>query len=306
MKTNKTMLFVSGFMLLFTVAAATAADAPTLTFKFKDVRANKTAIETDTYAVNNAGVIAGDYIDSAGVQHGMILDGKKLTTVDKKNCMTGVFGVAFYGINNTRTAVGFCTAKTGQDVAFSYAKSKGKGKGKFTPISFPKSTGTDAYGINDNGDIVGDYYDSNGTQHGFVKRGKKYTTIDVPGDTSATAWGINNAGEFTVHAYNSSGGQDSFLYTSKGKHIKISDPNAGGGGTQIHGVNNKGDVDGTYYDSNGSQVGFLLDGGKYYEVKDPKADNSTRADGLNDTLEIVGRYSRANGRTFGFKATTTQ
>ena len=34
MKTNKAMLCVLGSMLLFTVAAASAADAPKLTFKF--------------------------------------------------------------------------------------------------------------------------------------------------------------------------------------------------------------------------------------------------------------------------------
>jgi hypothetical protein len=35
------------------------AAAPPLTFTFSDVHANKTAMETDTFAVNNAGTIAG-------------------------------------------------------------------------------------------------------------------------------------------------------------------------------------------------------------------------------------------------------
>jgi hypothetical protein len=47
----------------------------------------------------------------------------------------------------------------------------------------------------------------------------------------------------------------------------------------------------------------VLSQGKYYPFDDPKASNSTRADGLNDNLEILGRYSPSTGGSFGFKAT---
>ena len=50
---------VLGVLLVLTFAIAVAA-APTLTFTFSDVKASKTALETDTYAVNNAGTIVGD------------------------------------------------------------------------------------------------------------------------------------------------------------------------------------------------------------------------------------------------------
>jgi hypothetical protein len=55
-------------------------------------------------------------------------------------------------------------------------------------------------------------------------------------------------------------------------------------------------------------VGFLYrykphGKGTYRSLRDPKADNNTRADGLNDNLEIVGRYSPASGANVGFKAT---
>ena len=49
---------------------------------------------------------------------------------------------------------------------------------------------------------------------------------------------------------------------------------------------------------------FLRHGGKYFDVKDPKANNVTKPDGLNDKLEIVGRYTNSAGATLGFKATT--
>jgi hypothetical protein len=125
----------------------------------------------------------------------------------------------------------------------------------------------------------------------------------VTGHTSAEAWGINNSGQITVFAVNSLGGYDSFLYNGK-TFRKISDPNAGTTGTIARIVNNKGDVAGAYFNSSGFEVGFLFHGGKYYDVKDPKANNVTKPDGLNDTLEMVGRYTSTTGATLGFKAIT--
>lgn len=292
---------ILGVVLVLMFVAVGIAAAPPLTFTFSDVHANKTAMETDTFAVNDAGMIAGDYVDAKGIQHAMILAGKKLTTVNHPNCVnTGGFAagaIAFYGINKAGAAAGWCTStKTGLYQGFVYAS------GKFTAVNFPKSNGTQAIGINDTGDVVGLYLDSASAQHGFVKRGTKYTKIDVTGGTSSEAWGINNTGQIAVFAIGSTG-YESFLYN--GKTFKtISDPNAGSSGTIARIVNNKGDVAGAYFDSNGFEVGFLRHAGKYYDVKDPKANNVTKPDGLNDTLEIVGRYTSTSGATLGFKAIT--
>ena len=43
---------------------------------------------------------------------------------------------------------------------------------------------------------------------------------------------------------------------------------------------------------------------KYYDLKDPNANNNTRPDGLNDSLEVVGRYTPADGSNVGFKVIT--
>ena len=293
---------ILGTLIVLMFVAVGIAAAPPLTFTYSDVHASKTATETDTFAVNNAGMIAGDYVDAKSVQHGMILAGKKLTTVDHDSCVTsGGFAagaIAFYGINSAGAAAGWCTStKTNLYEGFVYAG------GKFTAVNFPKSNGTQAEGINDNGDVVGLYLDSAGAQHGFLKTGSKYKSIDVTGDTSAEAWGINDSGQITVFAINSLGGYDSFLYNGK-TFKKISDPNAGTTGTIARIVNNKGDVAGAYFNSDGAEVGFLRHAGKYYDVVDPKANNVTKPDGLNDTLEIVGRYTSTSGATVGFKATT--
>jgi hypothetical protein len=58
MKSGKALLLVLS-MLLF-VIAATAADAPTLTFKFTTVRVPG-ALNTSVEGIDNAGVIVGQY-----------------------------------------------------------------------------------------------------------------------------------------------------------------------------------------------------------------------------------------------------
>jgi hypothetical protein len=291
---------ILGVLLVLTFVAVGIAAAPPLKITFSDVHAKSTALETDTYGVNNAGAIAGDYVDSNSVQHGMILAGKKLTTINNKACaaIAGFGGISFYGVNTKGAAAGWCTSvKTGLDIAFVYSG------GKFKPVNFPKSSGTQATGINDKGEVVGLYLDSTGASHGFSKIGAKYTSIDVKGDTNTAAWGVNNAGQITVYATNAAGAFDSFLLTGK-KLKKIDNPNAGkasGQGTIVHAPNNKGDIDGTYYDGSGNEKGWLRHAGKYYDVVDPGG--ITRADGLNDKLEMVGRYGSGMFGGTGFKAT---
>jgi hypothetical protein len=293
---------ILGALVVLMFVAVGIAAAPPLTFTFSDVHANHTATETDSFAVNNAGMIAGDFVDAKNVQHAMILAGKKLTTVNHPNCVTSggyaAGAIAFYGINTAGAAAGWCTStKTGLYQGFVYSG------GKFTAVSFPKGTATQALGINDKGDVVGFYLDSGSVQHAFVKKGANYTSIDVTGDNTPEAWGINNQGQIAVFAINSAGGYDSFIYNGK-TFKKVSDPSAGASGTIIRDVNNKGDAAGAYYNSSSQEVGFLLHGGKYFDVMDPKANNNTRPDGVNDKLEIVGRYTPTSGANVGFKATT--
>ena len=69
--------------------------------------------------------------------------------------------------------------------------------GMFTVIDVPGAADTDALGINDAGQIVGAYFDSNsGVWHGFLRDAAgMITTIDVPRASYTAAYGITNAGQ---------------------------------------------------------------------------------------------------------------
>jgi len=282
------------------VSVGTAA-APTLTFTFKDVHSFKAAQETDSYGINNAGVIVGDYIDSAGVQHGMILNGTKVTKADHPNCLStpGTTSMAFYAINSAGVAAGWCATTAGPEIGFTYSK------GKFTNIKIAGATAVNVTGINDKGNLAGAYVDSAAVQHGFLLVGKTLTKLDPPGTTGPAAWGINNNGVVAVYGTNSAGTLVPFTTPDKGKTYKqFTVPGEGTSGAVIHTPNNKGDVVGTYYDSSGVTHGWLFHAGKYYSFDDPNAAD-TRGDGLNDTRVIVGRYGTTGPNLgTGFEATT--
>jgi hypothetical protein len=286
---------ILGVVIVFAFVAVGIAAAPPITFTFKDIHANKTAQETDTYAINNAGVIAGDYVDSAGVQHPMILAAGKLTTANHKNCVsTPSTSPAFYGINNKGVAAGFCISSlTGDTIGFTYNTATKK----FTDIKIKGGTAVEPSGINDKGAIAGTYMDKNGVQHGFVLAGTKLTNLDPPGVVSGLTGPangfINNKGAVTIFGLDSTNKNLSFITTNNGKTFKaFHGKGEGTTGTAIHNINNNGDFVATVFDSSGNRHGILVHGGKQFQFDDPKGDgkNATRADGLNDTLGIVGRY----------------
>src|SRR6266567_752329 len=67
----------------------------------------------------------------------------------------------------------------------------------FTDVDYPGAVWTVPTGINDSGQIVGQYLASSGVRHGFLLSGGTYTTIDCPDPYTdgSNAVGINNSGQ---------------------------------------------------------------------------------------------------------------
>ena len=139
------------------------------------------SIGTVANGVNNNGVVVGYYYDSSNVQHGFMYSGGLYLAVNRP----GASATALNGIN-----------KAGQIVGQSSIGSFLYSGGSYSSISDPLagSQGTFAEGINDQGQIVGYYYDSSNVEHGFIDSGGTYTTVDRPGASGTALYGINNAG----------------------------------------------------------------------------------------------------------------
>jgi hypothetical protein len=80
-------------------------------------------------------------------------------------------------------------------------------RGRYRPVAIPPHLaatapqGISPMGVNDHGQIVGEYGDQDGVDHGFLlDRGGRFTRIDVPGAKGTEAIKVNNRGQI-VGAY---------------------------------------------------------------------------------------------------------
>src|SRR5262249_41976006 len=66
---------------------------------------------------------------------------------------------------------------------------------QYQTIDPPGSESSGAKAINSRGQIIGNYVDSIGLEHGFLDSNGVYTTIDNPGSTETVLVGINSKGQ---------------------------------------------------------------------------------------------------------------
>src|SRR5262249_60085924 len=111
---------------------------------------------------------------------------------------------------------------------------------------------TNAIGVTNKGQVVGEYLDAAGI-HGFLFSSGVYTGLDDPqtkiqnGNTQA--FDINNAGQIVGFYTDTSGNQHGFLF-SGGTYTTIDDP-LGTKGTALSSINDAGQIVGTYRDPTG-------------------------------------------------------
>jgi uncharacterized membrane protein len=135
---------------------------------------------------------------------------------------------------------------------------------EFTTIDVPGARGTNAWKINQRGDIVGGYTDAGGRKHVFLFRLRErgYSTIDVPGaaETGLDNGGINSQGDVvavyceTAPCRGASRDAHGFLL-SRGRFATIDVPDADL--TNAFAISPRGDIVGVYEDATGLH-GFLL------------------------------------------------
>ena len=146
--------------------------------------------------INNAGQIVGMFLDGTG-WHGFIYSAGSFTIID-----VPLYQPSLSGINTAGQIVGSFGESI--DVDHGFLRNV---DGSITTVDVPGAISTDAYGINDLGQIVG-WFDG----QGFLDVGGSFTTINVPGAFSDGAYGINNAGQI-VGGYSDRTGNHGFVAT---------------------------------------------------------------------------------------------
>src|SRR6267378_3686237 len=192
---------------------------------------------TDAFKLNDSGTLVGQYATNFP-GHGFVLSGamtlsgapspcqflsfdypdsQNTGTRDINNAgqITGLYRVrgnpARHGFLATQTVAGNSGQTTPCQEAASVTTRHGT---SFQSFDFPGSTNTQATAITPSGEIVGRYFTSNGSQHGFVLRDGAFSAVDIPGATSTDVAWVNASGAIVGgygtntggHAYVLSGG----------------------------------------------------------------------------------------------------
>ena len=130
--------------------------------------------------------------------------------------------------------------------------------GAFTSLLFPSAATTGANGINNTGQIVGDFLDSNFNGHGFVLENEVFQALDDPSATNGTAaFGVNDLGQIVgdyltadfiapIHGF----------LLDAGVFTTIDVPFPDSFDTVIRGIDSRGDLAGLFFDAQGTH-GFI-------------------------------------------------
>ncbi len=195
--------------------------------------------------VNDAGVAVGFYNDANTNAHGFEYNiaTQSFTEID----VAGATATTVTGINNEGVLSGI-------DVVGGVTEGFIDNNGTITQLTGPAgATSTQALGLNDQGQVVGDFMDAAGNTHGFVYDSTTgtYAIVDDPnqgvvgGVTSTTINGINDQGQLVGFYTDANGNVDGMLATVAQAVAYVANPTAGStlaaavgsGGVQAGGPN---------------------------------------------------------------------
>ncbi len=196
------------------------------------------AVLSQARSINDTGTVAGWYQEQSGAMHGFVFQNGQFTSFD----VPGAVHSQGLGINNRGDIVGaYDTGDINTSLGFVWRN------GRFTPFEVPGSAPgtTGAFGINDEGQIVGNYSDAQGNSYGFLRTGGAYQTIDLPPGGVTLATGINEDGRIVGNYFPGDGtGNHGFVY-SRGSATIVNYPMLMSR-TRIRGINEEGVIVGFY------------------------------------------------------------
>jgi uncharacterized membrane protein len=164
-------------------------------------------------------------------------------------------------------------------------QAKGQASYVFSTFDVPGASSTEAFGINDAGQIVGRQNLSGGPIQGFLLNGGSYTTIKGP------AFGIDNGGQI-VGGFGDAAGSHGFVL-SGGNYITLNVP--GADVTEARSINGAGQIVGDYGIGFRLGRGFLYNGTNYLDLPVFGSPVSA-AYGINASGQIVGYYEDTTTR----------
>jgi hypothetical protein len=257
--------------------------------------------------INNQGDIVGNYTDANGGYHGFVRSERgKFTIIDDPSSTSSPPATIAQAMNDWGVVVGYWYDSSGNYHGFVHQVD-----GSFVTVDPPGDVFSQAYHINDLGEVGGDWSDAT-TSHGMLLHpDDKLVTFDTP-NAVATFGGLGQAlnleGSFAGTYIDANGGAHGYVRYANGKFAEFTAPGGGkrnGKGTWSASLNLLGTVVGYSVEPNGSTVdGYVrFADGKLILANAPVAGQQlTVAWAINDLNEFTGYWFDANGAEHGFVA----
>lgn len=262
--------------------------------------------------INNAGTVAGFYVDSAYVCHGFVrATSGGITSFDAPGAADsggsdlGCIGTVGVWINTTGAIAGFYVPTGQVPYRRGFVRSS---SGSIQTFDVSGNT-TVAWSINDFGTVAG-YYQTlvDTVNHGFLRSAHgTITTFDVPGAGTGLYQGtvplaVNDTGVVTGYYYDSGSVAHGFVRAADGTITTFDAPGAGFSGTMPSDINSAGTIIGSYVSaaSESQVVGFVraTDGTITSFDGFPQPSNITFPYAVNSKGVIVGNNSPGPGLAF--------
>jgi len=165
--------------------------------------------------------------------------------------------------------------------AFAVIPLAARGQGTYTQIDYPGAVVTSCLGIDEAGDITGEYEDAQYHWHGFLYSRGAFTTIDYPGAQASALYRMNDVGQIVGVADNAG-----FLYNLNTETFSsINFP--GATSTVPTSINNAGVVAGYFTLLGNDSPGFELVGSVYRSLPPQKNAGGT-VWGITSRGAVVG------------------
>jgi probable HAF family extracellular repeat protein len=202
--------------------------------------------------INDNGQVVGQFTDAGGGVHGFVYEEESFCQLD----YPGGTGTNILGINNLGQMVGMFSSLTATSGFFydrgvfsapltypgagnltvpngindrgemvGVYQDAGPGQhsfrysaGRYAALAYPGANDIGAQGINNSGQVVGDFADARGT-HGFVyldNVGVFTPALDCPTGNVTALRGINNSGQIVGGCIDAQGNEHPFLYMAAG------------------------------------------------------------------------------------------
>ena len=173
-----------------------------------------------------------------------------------------------------------------------------------TPIYYLTDLGTNggsysrARAVNDNGQVVGEYYPpSSAIAHAFLWQNGVMTDLGTLGGSFSSAFDINASGQIVGSATTSGGLQFAFLYSGG---IMTNLGSLGGTVSRAQSINDSGQMTGYSHNAGGQTRAFRYSGGVMTDLGTLGGSYSTGF-GINNAGDIVGATVKSGGTACAFR-----